>query len=60
VGVSFFNLRFGFHYTQPAITQTIKNLERALGVPLVLRGFRGQRGVSLTPAGSAAKLFPKT
>jgi DNA-binding transcriptional LysR family regulator len=42
------------HVTQPAVTQALQVLERAFGVALVLRGQRGQRGVSLTPAGQAA------
>ena len=42
------------HVTQSAITQALKSLEEAFGSPLVARGRRGQRGVSLTPAGTAA------
>jgi DNA-binding transcriptional LysR family regulator len=40
--------------TQPAVTQALQVLENAFGVTLVQRGRRGQRGVSLTPAGQAA------
>lgn len=39
------------HVTQPAVTQALQVLERAFGVPLVLRE---RRGASLTPAGRAA------
>ena len=42
------------HVTQPAVTQALKVLEQAFGMALVQRGQRGQRGVSLTPAGQAA------
>jgi DNA-binding transcriptional LysR family regulator len=42
------------HVTQPAVTQALQVLEQAFGVALVQRGQRGQRGVSLTPAGQAA------
>ncbi len=42
------------HVTQSAITQALQSLEEAFGRPLVTRGRRGQRGVSLTPAGTAA------
>ena len=42
------------HVTQSAITQALQSLEEAFGRPLVARGRRGQRGVSLTPAGRAA------
>ncbi|MEK8028346.1 LysR family transcriptional regulator [Pseudaquabacterium rugosum] len=39
------------HVTQPAVTQMLAALERAMGCALVLRG---RRGVTLTPAGTAA------
>jgi DNA-binding transcriptional LysR family regulator len=39
------------HVTQPAVTQMLKGIEQAFGVPLVLRN---RRGVSLTAAGQAA------
>jgi DNA-binding transcriptional LysR family regulator len=39
------------HVTQPAVTQMLKGLEQAFGLPLVERG---RRGVSLTAAGQAA------
>lgn len=42
------------HVTQSAITQALQSLEKVFGRPLVARGRRGQRGVSLTPAGAAA------
>ena len=42
------------HVTQSAITQALQSLEEAFGRRLVTRGGRGQRGVSLTPAGTAA------
>lgn len=42
------------HVTQSAITQALQSLEAAFGARLVARGRRGQRGVGLTPAGSAA------
>lgn len=42
------------HVTQSAVTQTLQGLEQAVGVVLVERGRRGQRGVRLTPAGLAA------
>jgi DNA-binding transcriptional LysR family regulator len=42
------------HVTQSAITQALQSLEGAFGGPLVVRRRRGQRGVSLTPAGTAA------
>ena len=42
------------HVTQSAITQALQSLEEAFGRPLVTRGRRGQRGVDLTPAGTAA------
>lgn len=41
------------HVTQPAVTQMLHGLERAMGTALVLRG---RRGVSLTGAGQAALL----
>lgn len=44
----------GLHVTQSAITQALHSLEQSFGTPLVLRGRRGQRGVRLSPAGSAA------
>ena len=40
------------HVTQSAITQALHSLEQAFGCPLVERGRRGQRGVSLSPAGT--------
>jgi len=42
------------HVTQSAITQALQSLEGAFGQRLIARGRRGQRGVSLTPAGVAA------
>ncbi|MBK9117411.1 MAG: LysR family transcriptional regulator [Betaproteobacteria bacterium] len=42
------------HVTQSAVTQALQSLEEAFGVALVARGRRGQRGVRLTPAGTAA------
>ena len=42
------------HVTQSAVTQALQSLEAAFGRPLVARGQRGQRGVSLNPAGTAA------
>lgn len=42
------------HVTQSAITQALQSLEAAFGRPLVARGRRGQRGVRLLPAGTAA------
>jgi DNA-binding transcriptional LysR family regulator len=42
------------HVTQSAITQALHSLEEAFGAPLVSRRRRGQRGVCLTPAGTAA------
>ncbi|MBK9607406.1 MAG: LysR family transcriptional regulator [Betaproteobacteria bacterium] len=42
------------HVTQSAITQALQSLEEAFGRSLVARRQRGQRGVSLTPAGAAA------
>lgn len=42
------------HVTQSAITQALQSLEEAFGRPLVTRGRRGQRGVCLAPAGTAA------
>lgn len=39
------------HVTQPAVTQMLRGLEEAFGLPLVERG---RRGVQLTPAGQAA------
>lgn len=42
------------HVTQSAITQALQSLEEAFGQSLVARGHRGQRGVHLTPAGTAA------
>jgi DNA-binding transcriptional LysR family regulator len=42
------------HVTQSAITQALHSLEQAFGRSLVARGRRGQRGVRLTPAGTAA------
>lgn len=44
------------HVTQSAITQALQSLEKAFGLPLVARGRRGQRGVRLTEAGTAALL----
>lgn len=40
--------------TQSAITQALQSVEDAFGVALVERGRRGQRGLRLTPAGTAA------
>ncbi len=42
------------HVTQSAVTQALQTLEQAFGHQLVERGRRGQRGVRLTPAGTAA------
>ena len=42
------------HVTQSAVTQALQSLEEAFGRELVTRGRRGQRGVSLNAAGSAA------
>ncbi len=42
------------HVTQSAITQALQSVEKAFGRKLVERGRRGQRGVTLTPAGAAA------
>ena len=42
------------HVTQSAITQALQSLEQAFGQTLVARGQRGQSGVRLTSAGSAA------
>ncbi|MBV8535835.1 MAG: LysR family transcriptional regulator [Alphaproteobacteria bacterium] len=42
------------HVTQSAVTQALQSLEKAFGARLVARGRRGQRGVSLLPAGAAA------
>lgn len=42
------------HVTQSAVTQALQTLEQAFGQPLVERGRRGQRGVRLTPGGTAA------
>ena len=42
------------YVTQSAITQALHSLEAAFGRPLVARGRRGQRGVHLLPAGTAA------
>lgn len=39
------------HVTQPAVTQMLRSLEDAFGLPLVERG---RRGVRLTPAGEIA------
>jgi DNA-binding transcriptional LysR family regulator len=44
------------HVTQSAVTQALQSLESAFGCTLVARGRRGQRGVTLTPAGAAALL----
>lgn len=40
--------------TQSAVSQALQSVEKAFGRSLVARGRRGQRGVSLTPAGAAA------
>lgn len=40
--------------TQSAITQALQSVEHAFGVPLIERGRRGQRGLRLTAAGTAA------
>jgi DNA-binding transcriptional LysR family regulator len=42
------------HVTQSAVTQALQSVEEAFGTPLVARGRRGQRGVSLDAAGAAA------
>jgi DNA-binding transcriptional LysR family regulator len=42
------------HVTQSAITQALQSLEEAFGRSLVARRRPGQRGVHLTPAGTAA------
>lgn len=42
------------HVTQSAVTQALQTLEKGFGAALVSRRRRGQRGVSLTPAGTAA------
>lgn len=44
------------HVTQSAITQALQSVEKAFGRTLVARGRRGQRGVRLTSAGTAALL----
>lgn len=42
------------HVTQSAVTQALQSVEAAFGMPLVARGRRGQRGVALNAAGTAA------
>lgn len=43
------------HVTQSAVSQALAGLESAFGTALVERGRRGQRGVRLTAAGTAAQ-----
>lgn len=40
------------NYSQPTISEYLRQLEHAVGTPLVLRG-KGHRQISLTPAGEA-------
>ena len=42
------------HVTQSAVTQALQQVEASFGTALVVRGRRGQRGVSLNAAGAAA------
>jgi DNA-binding transcriptional LysR family regulator len=40
------------HLSQPAVSKAVSGLERDVGMPLLERGMRGGRGVSLTEAGA--------